>query len=162
MCKWFFWFVVIIPLYTLFLSVYSAHWMQSVKLNGVLPVVFVHCVKTYRLLSGTRLPLLKLASCFCSLRSPLGHQYSILKEGKMQYIYIYIYTHTHTCTPHMCVDRHDGVSRALDASSRSLLCRMVASRIFISFLSSQSCRLAICSLVQWKGGGRCLARFLVT
>jgi hypothetical protein len=35
---------------------------------------------------------LETASCFCSLQPPFGHQYSILKEGKMHYTYIYIFT----------------------------------------------------------------------
>jgi hypothetical protein len=44
---------------------------------------------------------LELASYFCSLRSKLGHQYSILKKVKCNK-YICMYAHTH----HMWVDRH--------------------------------------------------------
>ena len=66
-----------------------------------------------------------------------------------------MYTHTQQ----MWVDRHDGVNRALDTSSRSSLCGRVVSRIFVSFLSSQSCRLTIGSRVQWKAGGALLGKF---
>ena len=85
---------------------------------------------------------LELASCFCSLRSKLGHQYSILKKVKCNK-YICMYAHTH----HMWVDRHR-VKCALDASSRLSLYGRVASRIFVSTLSSQSYRLTIGSRVR--------------
>ena len=52
--------------------------------NGVLPVVFVHCVKSIVYCLEHDYLYLELASCFCSLRSTLCHQYSILKDGKMQ------------------------------------------------------------------------------
>ena len=69
---------------------------------------------------------------------------------------MYVYTHTH----HMWVDRHVGVSHALDTSSRSLLCGRVASRIFLSFLSSEGYRPTIDSSVKYKFGGVAWQGFL--
>jgi hypothetical protein len=79
-------------------------------LNVVFPVVFVECLKTYSLLFEKNYLYLETASWFCSLQTTLGHQHSILKKGKMEYIYmcvcvcvcvyihVYIYTHTHILT----------------------------------------------------------------
>jgi hypothetical protein len=71
--------LVIISLYTLFPSLYSAHYMQSVKLEYLLLCLWSVWIRIIYWQSGHSCLFWETASYFCSLWPSSGHQYSILK-----------------------------------------------------------------------------------